>query len=51
MRRLFGAEDAVIGSIQGPGALNESAVIGSPDDIHTMVRHALIRYRYRQERQ
>ena len=36
--------------VVGPGAPNGLAVICSSDDIQTMVRHALIRYRYRQER-
>jgi len=36
--------------VVGPGAPNGLAVICSPADIETMVRHALIRYRYRDER-
>lgn len=36
--------------VVGPGASNGSAVISSADDFETMVRHALIRYRYREER-
>ena len=36
--------------VNGPGARNGLAVICYSDDLATMVRHALIRYRYRQER-
>jgi excisionase family DNA binding protein len=36
--------------VVGPGASNGLAVICSSDDIQTMARHALIRYRYREER-
>lgn len=36
--------------VVGPGASNGLAVICNSDDIETMVRHALIRYRYREER-
>ncbi len=39
-------QDVVIGR----GASNGLAVICSPDDFRTMTRHALIRYRYREER-
>jgi hypothetical protein len=37
--------------VVGPGASNGMAVICSPDDLQTMVRHALIRHRFREERQ
>jgi excisionase family DNA binding protein len=37
--------------VVGPGAANGMAVICNSDDIQTMVRHALIRYGYRKERQ
>lgn len=37
--------------VVGPGASNGLAVICNPDDFPTMVRHALIRCRYREERQ
>lgn len=37
--------------VVGPGAPNGLAVICSPDDIETMVSHALIRYRYREQRE
>ncbi len=37
--------------VVGPGASNGLAVICNSDDIQTMVLHALIRYRYREERQ
>jgi len=40
-------QDVVIGR----GAANGLAVICDSDDIESMVRHALIRYRYRKERQ
>jgi hypothetical protein len=36
--------------VVGPGASNGLAVICGPDDFQTMARHALIRYRYREER-
>jgi len=36
--------------VVGPGASNGLGIICSPDDLATMVRHALIRYRYREER-
>ena len=36
--------------VEGPGAAFGLAVICPPDDFQTMVRHALIRYSYRQER-
>ncbi len=36
--------------VVGPSASNGLAVICNFDDIETMVRHALIRYRYREER-
>ena len=36
--------------VKGPGASNGVAVICPSDDVDTMVRHALIRYRFRQER-
>ena len=36
--------------VDGPGASNGLAVICNSDDLTTMVRHALIRYKYRQER-
>ena len=36
--------------VVGPGAPNGLAVICDPDDVGTMVRHGLIRYRYREER-
>jgi hypothetical protein len=38
------------GVVVGPGASNGLGVICDSDDIQTMVRHALIRYRYREER-
>lgn len=37
--------------VVGPGASNGLAVICNCDDIQTMVLHALIRYRFREERQ
>jgi excisionase family DNA binding protein len=37
--------------VVGRGAPNGLAVICSSDDVETMVRHALIRYRYRAERE
>ena len=36
--------------VDGPGASNGLAVICASDDLATMVKHALIRYKYRQER-
>jgi len=36
--------------VVGPGAANGLAVICDSDDLETMVRHALVRYRYREER-
>lgn len=36
--------------VVGPGASNGLAVICSADDLQTMVRHAIIRSRYREER-
>ena len=36
--------------VDGPGASNGLAVICASDDLATMVQHALIRYKYRQER-
>lgn len=36
--------------VVGPGASNGLAVICEANDLETMVKHALIRYRYRQER-
>jgi hypothetical protein len=36
--------------VVGPGASNGLGVICSPDDLATMVRHAVIRYQYREER-
>jgi hypothetical protein len=44
--RIEGYRDIVV----GPGAPNGLAVICNQDDVQTMVRHALIRYRYRAER-
>ncbi len=37
--------------VAGPGAANCMAVICEHDEIEIMVRHALIRFRYRQEKQ
>jgi hypothetical protein len=34
----------------GPGATNGSAIICNANDIESMVKHALIRYRFRKER-
>jgi excisionase family DNA binding protein len=42
--RIYSAE------IRGRGMPNGQAVISAVDDFETMVRHALIRYRYREER-
>jgi Helix-turn-helix domain len=36
--------------VKGPGASNGLAVVCTADDAGTMVKHALIRYRFRQER-
>jgi len=36
--------------VVGPGAPNGMAVICDPNEIDTMLRHGLIRYRYREER-
>ncbi len=36
--------------VKGPGTSNGQAVVCPADDFHTMVRHALIRTRYRQDR-
>ena len=36
--------------VVGPGASNGTAVICNPEDFETMVRHALIRCRFREER-
>lgn len=36
--------------VKGPGTSNGQAVVCAANDFHTMVRHALIRTRYRQER-
>jgi excisionase family DNA binding protein len=44
--RIGAYKDIVV----GPGAPNGLAVICRPDDLETMVRHALIRSRYRHER-
>ncbi len=44
--RIAGYRDIVV----GPGAPNGLAVICDQDDVQTMVRHGLIRYRYREGR-
>jgi hypothetical protein len=36
--------------VTGPGASNGLAVMSRPDDFETMIRHALIRYHFRQDR-
>jgi hypothetical protein len=36
--------------VTGPGTSNGLAVMSPPDDFDTMIRHALIRYRFREDR-
>ena len=50
LRNMRGLRGILRDVVEGPGAAFGLAVICPPDDFQTLVRHALIRYSYRQDR-